>query len=90
MAALHRSTIVCDVEGLAPDLAALDALARVQLAARRAGLELQLRHASPELRGLLAFTALDEVLPVEPGGEAEEREQGLGVEEEGEFHDPPA
>ena len=55
-------TIVCDVEGLLPEVAAVDALARVQLAARRAGLELQLRHASDELLGLVAFMGLVGVL----------------------------
>jgi anti-anti-sigma regulatory factor len=70
------------------DLATIDALARLQLAARRAGLELRLCHASPELVELIAFVGLDEMLRVEPDGQAEEGEQRLGVEEEGELADP--
>jgi hypothetical protein len=55
---------------------------------RRHGFELRLRHASNELHELLSFCGLSEVLRLEPGGEAEEREQGLGVEEERELDDP--
>ena len=53
----------CDVDGLEPTLGSIDALARVQLAARRSGLELRLRHASPALLGLIAFLGLTEALP---------------------------
>jgi hypothetical protein len=80
----------CDVRALPADAAAVDALARLQLAARRAGVELRLRHASAELRCLIAFTGLGEVLRVEPEGQAEQREQGLCVEEERELGNPPA
>jgi hypothetical protein len=78
----------CDVRGLRADVAALDALARLQLAARRAGFELRLAHASAELLCLIAFTGLDDVLRVEPQRQAEEREQCLGVEEERQLDDP--
>jgi len=62
-----RRTIVCDVGTLvAPDLGTIDSLARLQLAARRAGRALRLRNASRELRELLAFAGLDDVLPLEP------------------------
>ena len=88
MAGPRPSTIVCDVGGLASDAAAIDALARVQLAARRHGLEIRLRHASSELLSLLAFVGLSEVLRVETGGEPEEREERLGAEEERELDDP--
>ena len=74
MAAPRPSTIVCDVGALAPDAAAVDALARLQLNAKRRGLEIRLRHASSELQELLAFLGLDDVLRVEAGGQAEERE----------------
>ena len=87
---MERVPIVCDVDGLAPDLAALDALARVQLAARRAGLELRLSHVSTELRELAAFAGLASALGVEVERQSEEREQRLGVEEERELGDPPA
>jgi anti-anti-sigma regulatory factor len=71
----------------APLLATLDALARIQLAARRAGLELRLRQASDELREVIALAGLDEALRLEPRRKAEEREQPLGVEEERELGD---
>jgi hypothetical protein len=82
--------IVCDVSALAPDAATIDVLARLQLAARRIDRELRLCYASRELRELIAFAGLADVLRLEPGGEAEEREQRLGVEEERELGDPPA
>ena len=53
----------CDVRGVAADAVALDALARLQLAARRRGCLVRLRHASDELRGLLALAGLRDVLP---------------------------
>jgi anti-anti-sigma regulatory factor len=80
----------CDVRALRADVAALDALARLQLAARHAGFELRLVQASAELRCLIAFTGLDGVLRVEPQRQAEEREQGHCVEEEGQLDDPAA
>jgi anti-anti-sigma regulatory factor len=82
-------TLTCDVRGLKADAAAVDALVRLQLAARRVGAELRLCHASTELRCLLVFCGLDEVLGLEPQREAEEREESLGVEKEGELPDPP-
>jgi hypothetical protein len=78
----------CDVGALPADGVALDALARLQLAARRAGLDLQLCNASDDLCCLIRFTGLEEVLRVEPGWKAEEREERLGVEEERELGDP--
>ena len=83
-------TIVCDLRGVAADCVTVDALARLHLAARRAGVDLDVRHASKELKELLVFTGLNRVLRVEPGGEAEEREELLRAEEEGELGDPPA
>ena len=87
MTALRPSTIVCDVGALAPDAVAVDALARLQLIAGRLGLEIRLRDASSELQDLLAFVGLRNVLRVEAGGQAEQREQRLGVEEEREVDD---
>jgi hypothetical protein len=94
------STIVCDVGALAPDAPAVDVLARLQLEAKRLGHEIRLRNASNELRELLIFAGLRDVLRVEPscvepsyvkpGGQTEEREQPLRVEEEGELDDPAA
>jgi hypothetical protein len=82
------STVVCDVGGLAPDAEAVDVLARLQLAARRLGVEIRLRHASSELLELIAFAGLRDVLRVELERQPEEREQRLGVEEERELGDP--
>jgi hypothetical protein len=88
MTGAPASTIVCDVRTVIPEVAAVDALARLQLNAQRLGLELRLRHASAALRELIAFAGLDEVLRVEAQGQAEEREERLGVEEERELDDP--
>ena len=80
----------CDVRALRADVVAVDALARLQLAARQAGFELRLVHASAELRCLIAFTGLAGVLCVDGEWQPEEREQGRGVEEEGQLDDPAA
>jgi hypothetical protein len=74
MTAPRPSTIVCDVGALAPDVAAVDALARLQLTARRLGHEILLRDASTELQELLDFVGLRDVLRVEAGRQAEQRE----------------
>jgi anti-anti-sigma regulatory factor len=67
----------------------VDSLARLALAERRAGRVFRLTEASDELRELLVLTGLDGVLlGVEPGREAEEREERVGVEEERELDDP--
>ena len=90
MTAPRPTTIFCDVGALvAPDVGTIGALARLQLDARRLGFELRLRRASDELQELVSFVGLDDVLRIEAGREAEEREQRLGVEEERELHDPP-
>jgi ABC-type transporter Mla MlaB component len=54
---------LCDVSGVEPDGVTVDALARLQLAARRHGCQVRLRHASSELLELLAFLGLRDVLP---------------------------
>ena len=51
----------CDVAGVSPDAVTVDALARLQLAARRYGSEVRLRHASDELRELVALMGLADV-----------------------------
>jgi ABC-type transporter Mla MlaB component len=61
-------TALCDVRSVAPDAATVDALARLQLAARRTGCTVRLRHASPELRELVAFMGLEHVLVDEEPG----------------------
>ena len=55
---------VCDVAGIVADAVAVDALARLQLAARRHGCRIRLEHPSAELRDLIAFMGLDDVLTV--------------------------
>jgi ABC-type transporter Mla MlaB component len=89
--------LVCDVRGLQrPDLVAIEALARLQLTARRRGARVLLAHASPALLDFLAYAGLDAVLPrrrtlrLEALRQPEEWEQALGVQEEGESDDPTA
>jgi ABC-type transporter Mla MlaB component len=53
----------CDVRGVHADAVAVDALARLQLAAHRRGCQVRLRGASDELRNLVAFMGLHDVLP---------------------------
>ncbi|GGW36010.1 STAS domain-containing protein [Streptomyces caelestis] len=77
--------VVCDVGGLGPPgLAAVDLLARLQLAARRAGGRIRLRDPDPALRALLDLVGLR----FEVEGQVEEREPALGVEEAVEPGDP--
>src|SRR3954469_21973070 len=81
--------IFCDLGELAEaDAETVDALARLQLAVRRRGFELRLLRAPTELVCLLELTGLSEVLRVEPGRKAEQRENAVGVEEERELGDP--
>jgi hypothetical protein len=83
-------TLPCQVGALEADAATLDLLARLQLSARRLGIEVRLLGASPELQELVAFAGLTHALRVEVEREAEEREEPLDVEEEGQLDDPPA
>jgi ABC-type transporter Mla MlaB component len=55
--------VLCDVQGLEPDAVTVEALCRLQVAARRHGCRVRLRHASAELIELVAFMGLTEVLP---------------------------
>jgi len=57
---------LCDVTGVDPDAVTVDALARLQVAAKRRGCRVHLRNASGELLELVAFMGLDSVL-VEAG-----------------------
>lgn len=57
------TVVVCDVHGFAADAVTVDALARLQLAARRHQCQVRLRGASNELRALVAFMGLREILP---------------------------
>ena len=75
-----------------PDLGVVEQLARLQLAAVRAGCSIRLDNPGLELIELLELVGLRGVLVgpglvVEMGGEAEGREQ-TGVEEDGQLDDP--
>jgi len=89
--------LICDVGGVTePDAVTIDALARLQLTARRLGREIALRHASGELLELLEFVGLSGSIPlstrsrIETRRQAEEREEGGGVQEERDPADPIA
>jgi ABC-type transporter Mla MlaB component len=62
---------VCDVRGVEPDAVTVDALARLQLAARRHRCRVILRNASAELLDLVAFVGLEDVLAPTPDGPAD-------------------
>jgi ABC-type transporter Mla MlaB component len=53
----------CDVRGVDPDVVTADALMRLQLAARQRDCQVRLRHMSSELRELLTFMGLRDVVP---------------------------
>jgi hypothetical protein len=63
LARCSAAIVVCDVRGAAPDAVTVDALARLQLAARRHGCGVRLRHASADLVELIGFMGLADVLP---------------------------
>jgi ABC-type transporter Mla MlaB component len=76
--------VVCDVRALAADAVTVDALARLQLTARRHGRQIKLHRASRELEELLSFAGLAEIVGLgllRPKRLIEEREQPRGVEE---------
>ena len=83
--ATRARVVVCDVGGLGPPgLGAVDLLARLQLAARRAGGRILLRDPDPGLGALLDLVGL----PFELEGQVEQREPPSGVEEEVEPVEP--
>ena len=69
-----------------------EAIARLQLTARRLGGRICVRHAPAKLEDLLRLTGLAEICGLLSvlEREAEEREDPLGVEEEGQLDDSPA
>jgi ABC-type transporter Mla MlaB component len=88
----NATVALCDVSDVGRvDAVTVDALARLQLAARRHGCQIRLEHASQPLCELLAFMALRDVMPgesaLEPGRQAEQRKQPLRAEEEGQLAD---
>jgi hypothetical protein len=87
-----------------PDFDAVDALCRLQLAAQRLGYRIRVQRVSVELRDLIVFAGLaevlldevlldevllDDVLLDEPHGQLEQRKQS-GLEERVDGPDPPA
>ncbi|MEU5580081.1 STAS domain-containing protein [Streptomyces huasconensis] len=84
--------VICDVGGVTTaDLTTVDAVARLHLAARRAGGRIRLRNPTPALLALLGLVGLTELLGlvVEMEGHPEQREPPLGVEEAVEAGDAP-
>lgn len=82
------ASVRCDCGEIAdPDVGTIGALARMALAARRGGGRLELLAARQDLQELLWLVGLAE-LAVEVVGQPEEREEPLGVEEEGDPRDP--
>ena len=53
----------CVLDGVRADAVVADALARLQLGARRRGCQVRLRNAPADVLQLLAFMGLSEVLP---------------------------
>jgi ABC-type transporter Mla MlaB component len=62
LGARRPAVALCDVTGVDPDAVTVDALARLQLAARRHGCEVRLRNASPALLDLVELMGLTDVL----------------------------
>ena len=92
LVASGAQVLVCDASRLVEvDAVALDAIARLQLTARRLGGRICVRHAPVELEELLRFTGLAEIcgLRVDLERQTEEREDPRGVEEERKFLDSP-
>jgi len=62
-AANAGSVVNCDVAGVGSDAVTVDALARLQLVARRNDCVVVLRNAGSDLRELVALMGLTDVLP---------------------------
>jgi len=62
LAATHGGTLVCDVATVAVDAVAVEALARLQLGARRHGCRALIANALAELDELIQLFGLEEVL----------------------------
>lgn len=66
------AVVLCDVAAVTdPDISTVEALAQLQLTARRLGRFLQLRGPCGKLTELLTWTGLSDVFP--PSGESSER-----------------
>ncbi len=66
--AWRSGDLICDVRAIqCPDAATVDALARIHLMAKQSGREMRVRGASDQLRDLIAFMGLRNLLLVEAG-----------------------
>ena len=88
LAVSGAAVVVCDVRALTdPDCGTVDALARLQLTARRLGRQVRLRSACRKLRELLVLVGLEDVVPLESrlhlemGRQTEQRKQVRSVKE---------
>jgi hypothetical protein len=71
-----------------PGMEIVDALARLQVVARRSGYEVAVTAAPDDVLELIELAGLADALCVEPLRQPEQREERLGVEEERELPDP--
>ena len=79
----------CDVAHVGrADLATVGALARASVNARRMGARLRVVNASPELRELIVFAGLGDVLLGRRRRQPEEGEEPFRIEERGEADHP--
>lgn len=86
--------IYCDVGGvIAPDVAAVEALARLSLEFKRLGYQVRLLHVHRDLEDLIDLVGLCDAMPssassaVEPGRKPEQRKHPSRVEEEADAAD---
>ena len=88
------AVVICDVSRIVdPNVATIDALARLRLTAGRLDCHLWISGADDRLVDLLRLCGLSDVLLaslVEPVGQTEEGEEPFGAEEGVEPPDPPA
>lgn len=71
------TAITCDVSGLDATLETIEALARLQLTARRRGGRLRLRNVEHPLEELIAFVGLRDTLPSCGPTEHRDAQRGL-------------
>jgi ABC-type transporter Mla MlaB component len=81
--------VLVDVRDVEPDAVTVEALAHLQLGARRHGCQVRLSGASPQLCQLIAFLGLTDVMPVERSGAGDEHDLALlaALREAGEGRD---
>jgi ABC-type transporter Mla MlaB component len=83
------TVVMCDVGRIVePDAVTVEALARLQLTARRFGRYLTICRANHRLLDLMTFVGLSDVLSVESARQAEQRTEPVGVEERADPPDP--